>query len=207
MLWLHGNIVAQLITPPEYAYEKREYVGCPLPGTRALIMDDNGVEVPTGTEGEIWLKGPNVVRGYWDNPEATEKAFVGGFWRSGDIGRADEDGFIRVLDRAKDMINRGGHKIYSAELENVLTDHPAVIEAAALAKPCPVLGERVHATVVVREEVGAAELKAWCRDRLSDYKVPETLDVSTEPLPRNPNGKVDKRALREPLMKRWEAER
>lgn len=190
------SIVAQLITPPEFAYEKRESVGCPLPGTETLIMDENGVEVPAGSEGEIWLKGPNVVRGYWNNPDATAQAFVGGFWRSGDIGRVDGDGFVRVLDRAKDMINRGGHKIYSAELENVLTDHPAVVEAAAIARPCPVLGERVHAAVVVRAMAGEDELKAWCRERLSDYKVPETMDISTEPLPRNANGKVDKKALR-----------
>ncbi|MFP1630536.1 class I adenylate-forming enzyme family protein [Zhengella sp. ZM62] len=190
------SIVAQLITPPEFAYEKREYVGCPLPGTEALVMDENGVELPPGVEGEIWLKGPNVVRGYWNNPEATAQSFVGGFWRSGDIGMADHDGFIRVLDRAKDMINRGGHKIYSAELENVLTDHPAVVEAAALARPCPVLGERVHAAVVARADVTVGELQDWCRERLSDYKVPETLDISTDPLPRNANGKVDKKALR-----------
>lgn len=193
------SIVAQLITPREYAYEKREYVGCPLPGTDVRIMDETGCEVPPGTEGEIWLRGPNVVSGYWNNPEATRSGFTAGYWRSGDIGRADSDGFVRVLDRAKDMINRGGLKIYSAELENVLTDHPAVVEAAALPRPCPVLGERVHAAVVIRSEVGEEELKAWCGARLSDYKIPESFDLSTEPLPRNANGKVDKKVLRAPL--------
>lgn len=191
------TIVAQLMTPPDFAYEKREYVGCPLPGTQAVIMDPFGCEVPAGTEGELWLRGPNVVLGYWNDPEATARAFVGGFWRSGDIGCADADGFVRVLDRAKDMINRGGLKIYSAELENVLTDHPAVIEAAAVAKHCPVLGERVHAVVVVKSEVEDEALKAWCRERLSDYKVPESLDISTQPLPRVPNGKIDKKLLRD----------
>ena len=192
-------IVAQLITPPAFAYEKREAVGAMLPGTRALIMDETGRELPPGEQGEIWLSGPNVVPGYWNDPEATAKGFAGGYWRSGDIGMADADGYIRVLDRAKDMINRGGLKIYSAELENVLTDHPAVVEAAAVARPCPVLGQRVHVVVTVRAPVVAADLQAWCRERLSDYKVPETLDISAEPLPRNANGKVDKKILRDAL--------
>ncbi|WP_323039170.1 class I adenylate-forming enzyme family protein [Gemmobacter sp.] len=196
------SVVAQLITPPEFAFEKREYVGCALPGTDVRIMDDQGHEVPAGVEGEIWLAGPNVVPGYWNNPEATAKGFVGGYWRSGDVGVADADGFVRVLDRAKDMINRGGFKIYSAELENVLTDHPAVIEAAAVARPCPVLGERVHARVTVREGVAPEVLRDWCRDRLSDYKVPETLDISADPLPRNANGKVDKKLIRDGLAPR-----
>ena len=199
------SIVAQLITPPEHAYDKRDFVGCPLPGTETRIMDENGHEVPAGTEGEIWLKGPNVVSGYWNEPEKTAHAFVAGFWRSGDIGMMDEDGFVKVLDRAKDMINRGGHKIYSAELESALTDHPAVIEAAAIAKPCPVLGERVHAVVVVRATVAVEELQAWCRERLSDYKIPETLDLSRDPLPRIANGKIDKKTMRADLLDAIEA--
>ena len=95
------------------------------------------------------------------------------------------------------MINRGGLKIYSAEVESVLASHPDVIESAIIAKPCPVLGERVHAVVVTRIAVGGEVLRAWCAERLSDYKVPETMDVRTEPLPRNANGKVMKRQLRE----------
>ena len=193
------SIVAQLMTPPERAIDKRTTVGAPLPGTRALIMDDNGVEQPAGTPGEIWLSGPNLTLGYWNDPQATAASFPGGFWRSGDIGVKDEDGFVSVLDRAKDMINRGGLKIYSAELENVLTDHPAVVEAAAVPKPCPVLGERVHAVLTVRAAVSEDEIRAWCKARLSDYKTPETLDISDQPLPRNANGKVDKKALRDRL--------
>lgn len=193
-------IVAQLMTPPEHAFTKRETVGCALPGTRALIMDDSGVEQPLGVAGEIWLSGPNVTLGYWNNPEATATAFAGGFWRSGDIGSKDAEGFVTVLDRAKDMINRGGLKIYSAELENVLTDHPAVIEAAAVPKACPVLGERVHAVLTVRAPVTEAEIKAWCLARLSDYKVPETFDISDQPLLRNANGKIDKKGMRELLV-------
>jgi acyl-CoA synthetase (AMP-forming)/AMP-acid ligase II len=98
------------------------------------------------------------------------------------------------------MINRGGLKIYSAEVESVLSGHPDVVESAIIAKPCPVLGERVHAVVVTRSIVGAEALRAWCAERLSDYKVPETMDVRTDPLPRNANGKVMKRQLREAFM-------
>lgn len=193
-------ILAQLMTPPERAIDKRETVGCALPGTQALIMDELGIEQPVGVPGEIWLSGPNVTLGYWNNPEATAAAFPGGFWRSGDIGTRDEEGFVTVLDRAKDMINRGGLKIYSAELENVLTDHPAVVEAAAVPRPCPVLGERVHAVLTTRAPVTEAEIKAWCKARLSDYKVPETLEISDQPLPRNANGKIDKKVLRDRLV-------
>lgn len=193
------TVVAPLITPPDHAIARRDYVGCALPGTVVRIMDDAGQEVPPGTEGEIWLAGPTIVPGYWNNADATAKSFVGGFWRSGDVGMADAEGFVRVLDRAKDMINRGGFKIYSAELENVLADHPLVVEAAAVARPCPVLGERVHARVSARGEVSAEALIHWCQERLSDYKVPETLDISADPLPLNANGKVDKGAIRAAL--------
>ncbi len=106
---------------------------------------------------------------------------------------------MRVFDRQKDMINRGGLKIFSAEVESVLAGHPDVVESAIIAKPCPVLGERVHAVVVTRGDVGAEVLRVWCAERLSDYKVPETMLVTSNPLPRNANGKVLKRQLREML--------
>ena len=105
-----------------------------------------------------------------------------------------------MFDRQKDMINRGGLKIYSAEVESVLSGHPDVVESAIIARPCPVLGERVHAVVVTRNAVNGEVLRAWCAERLSDYKVPETMDVRTDPLPRNANGKVMKRQLREAFM-------
>ena len=107
-----------------------------------------------------------------------------------------------MFDRQKDMINRGGLKIYSAEVESVLAGHPDVVESAIIAKPCPVLGERVHAVIVTRDGVSAEALRAWCAERLSDYKVPETIDLTAEPLPRNANGKVMKRQLREAWMAR-----
>jgi acyl-CoA synthetase (AMP-forming)/AMP-acid ligase II len=112
----------------------------------------------------------------------------------------DERGYLRVIDRIKDVINRGGFKIYASEVENVLLEHPAVVEVAVVAKPCPVLGERVHAFVVLRHAVDEAELQRHCADLLSDYKVPETFRRLEGALPRNANGKVLKRSLREVLL-------
>jgi acyl-CoA synthetase (AMP-forming)/AMP-acid ligase II len=137
-----------------------------------------------------------VIRGYWNNPQATTENFIAGYWRSGDLGSIDADDFVRVLDRKKDMINRGGMKIFSAEVESVLAGHPDVLESAVIAEPCPVLGERVRAVVVSRRhDIEAHELRKWCAERLSDYKVPETITFSDTPLPRNANGKVMKRQL------------
>src|SRR4051812_40026679 len=175
-------------------------VGLPCPGARIIVVDADGHELPRGDIGEIWIHGGSVIKGYWNNPEATAENFTGGFWHSGDLGSIDAQNFVRVFDRQKDMINRGGLKIYSAEVESVLAGHPAVVESAIVAKPCPVLGERVHAVVVTRGgAVSEVALRAWCAERLSDYKVPEPIVLTADPLPRNANGKVMKRQLREPL--------
>lgn len=194
------TVVAQLMTPPAEALRKREFVGCPPPGTECLVVGPDGCEVEDGNPGELWLRGPNVVKGYWRNPEATRQSFEGGFWKSGDIGSKDADGFFRVLDRAKDMINRGGLKVFSAEVESILTDHDAVVEAAVVAKPCEVLGERVHAVIVSRSDLSEEALISLCSTRLSDYKVPESFTIRATPLPRNPNGKIDKKMLREQIL-------
>jgi long-chain acyl-CoA synthetase len=185
------------IMPGELTAKHIDSVGLPCPGAQIIVVDAGGHELPRGEIGEIWIHGGSVIKGYWNNPKATAESFTAGFWHSGDLGSIDAANFVRVFDRQKDMINRGGLKIYSAEVEQVLSGHPAVLESAIIAKPCPVLGERVHAVVVVRGEVGVADLRAWCAERLSDYKVPETIDLSSEPLPRNANGKVLKRQLRE----------
>jgi long-chain acyl-CoA synthetase len=187
--------------PPSFTTTHSGKVGLPIPGAKVAIMDDNGSELPAGNVGEIWIGGASVVRGYWNNSAATQKEFTGGFWHSGDLGCLDADGFVSVLDRKKDMLNRGGHKIYTAEVEAVLAGHIDVVESAVIGRPCPVLGERVHAYVVTRS--GATEpesLRLYLAERLSDYKVPETMHLSTEPLPRNSNGKVMKRQLRERLL-------
>jgi acyl-CoA synthetase (AMP-forming)/AMP-acid ligase II len=186
--------------PGELTASHIDSVGLPCPGAQIIVIGADGHEVPRGEIGEIWIHGGSVIKGYWNNPTATAESFTGGFWHSGDLGSVDAQNFVRVFDRQKDMINRGGLKIYSAEVESVLSGHPDVLESAIIAKPCPVLGERVHAVVVTRSIVGAEALRAWCAERLSDYKVPETMDVRTDPLPRNANGKVMKRQLREAFM-------
>jgi long-chain acyl-CoA synthetase len=186
------------IMPGELTANHIDSVGLPCPGAHIVVMDAGGRELPRGEIGEIWIRSGSVIRGYWNNPAATAESFTGGFWHSGDLGSIDEQNFVRVLDRQKDMINRGGLKIYSAEVESVLAGHPDVVESAIIARPCPVLGERVHAVIVVRHgDVSDSALRAWCAERLSDYKVPETMALTAEPLPRNANGKVMKKQLRE----------
>jgi len=189
------------IMPARYTAALGDSVGQIAACAEVAIMDEHGREVAPGESGELWIKGPMVVRGYWDNPQASAAALTAGYWRSGDIGAIDADGFVRVFDRKKDMINRAGFKIYTAEVEAVLAEHAEVAESAVIAKPCPVLGERVHAVVVTRSAaLSADELRQFCAQRLSDYKVPETYTLRAEPLPRNANGKVLKRDLRDALI-------
>ncbi len=185
------------IMPGELTASHIDSVGLPCPGARIIAMGADGRELPPGEIGELWIQSASVIKGYWNNAKATAESFTAGFWHSGDLGSVDPEGFVRVFDRQKDMINRGGLKIYSAEVESVLAGHPAVVESAIIAKPCPVLGERVHAIVVTRAQIGSDDLRSWCAERLSDYKVPETMAITSEPLPRNANGKVLKRQLRE----------
>ena len=172
-------------------------VGRALPYARIIVVDDNGQQVPPGEQGEIWIAGPMTIPSYWNNADATAASFTGGYWRSGDIGVMDAEGYISVLDRKKDMINRGGFKIYSVEVENMLMAHDAVTEAGVVGRPCEVLGERVIAFVVTRDAVEADALRAFCAANLSDYKVPDQVHIVEGPLPRNPNGKLLKTALRD----------
>ena len=190
------------ITPPESPM--LDAVGVALPCADVLIVNDKGCEVLPGESGEVWIGGPMVVPGYWNNPQATAASFCGGYWKSGDIGTLDAAGFLRIHDRKKDMINRGGYKVFSVEVENCLMAHPGVLEAAAVGLACPVLGERVHAFVHLGADASpdpalAAQLRDWCRRDLADYKVPETITFAPLPLPRNANGKLLKRELRERL--------
>jgi acyl-CoA synthetase (AMP-forming)/AMP-acid ligase II len=187
------------IMPGELTARHVDSVGLACPGATIIAVDAAGRELPRGEIGELWIHGASVIKGYWNNPKATAESFTGGYWHSGDLGSVDAGGFVRVFDRQKDMINRGGLKIYSAEVESVLAGHASVVESAIIARPCPVLGERVHAVIVTRDGVSPEALKAWCAERLSDYKVPETMVLSRDPLPRNANGKVLKRQLREAL--------
>jgi O-succinylbenzoic acid--CoA ligase len=184
------------IMPPGLQAANLDSVGVVVPCGAVRVMDDAGREVPPGETGEIWIAGPMVVPGYWDNPEATAREFERGYWKSGDLGSIDARGFVRIFDRKKDMINRGGYKVYSAEVESVLSLHPAVVESALLAVPDPVLGEKTRAIVVARPGCDADVLRAHCSRHLADYKVPDFFAFRSEPLPRNANGKVLKRALR-----------
>lgn len=186
--------------PPRFAASRSDCVGLVLHCDEIAVMDPDGREVAPGAAGEIWMKGPNIIPGYWDNAAANAVNFVGGFWKSGDIGSQDADGFVRVFDRVKDMVIRGGYKIFSIEVENQLSFHPNIMESAIVGRHCPVLGERVHAVVVPKDaEPGAAladDIRAFARARLSDYKVPEVIHFRAAALPRNANGKIIKTELR-----------
>ncbi|WP_235891494.1 class I adenylate-forming enzyme family protein [Thalassobius litoralis] len=183
--------------PVSETAQRRLSVGLPVPGAEICVMDNDGRELPAGETGELWIRGAMTVPGYWNNPEATEREFVAGFWKSGDMGMIDQQGFVHVQDRKKDMVNRGGHKIFSSEVESVLTAYPGVFEAAVVAKPCPILGERVHAVLsVAAGGIDEEGLNQHCAERLSDYKCPESFTLQETPLPRNANGKIMKREIR-----------
>lgn len=176
-------------------------VGVPVPTAEILVVDEAAREVAVGTSGDIWIRGGHVVAGYWRNDEATEASFCAGFWKSGDVGRVTADGYLQLLDRKKDLINRGGYKVYSAEVEGVLMRHPAVAEAAMIAVPDPVLGEKSHAIVYLKNgSMDTSELKGFCAGLLSDYKVPDFVTFVGEPLPRNAAGKILKRQLSRELV-------
>jgi long-chain acyl-CoA synthetase len=184
--------------PAGLTRDHADSVGVALPAAEIRVMDDDGRELPAGETGELWIGGPMVVRGYWANPEATAASFSAGYWHSGDLGSVDADGFVRIVDRKKDMLNRGGFKVYSVKVENVLMGWPGVVEAAVVGVPCPVLGERVQAVLYAAgETIDEAALRRHCAERLADYEVPERFVLSDVPLPRNANGKVMKRLLRE----------
>ena len=184
-------------TPYEDALRKIEAVGKCLPTVQAKVVDVAGNEMPTGQTGEIALKGAKVFRGYWKKPEATCETIVDGWVHTGDIGKIDEEGFIYILDRKKDMISRGGEKIYSLEVENVICDNRKVLEAAVVGVPDAVMGEVVKACIALKkeEDATAEEIRKHCAERLADYKVPKFVEFM-DALPRNPAGKVNKPELR-----------
>ncbi len=183
--------------PYDDALRKIKTVGQCLPTMQAKIVDDEGNEMPTGAVGEILLAGAKTFRGYWKRPEATRQTIVDGWVHTGDIGKIDEEGFIYILDRKKDMINRGGEKIYSLEVENVICDNPKVLEVAVVGVPDPVMGEVVKACVALKpgESSTEEEMKQFCAKHLADYKVPKFVEFMGS-LPRNPAGKVSKPELR-----------
>jgi long-chain acyl-CoA synthetase len=167
--------------------------------------DDPGDELPRGPDvlGELWVRGPNVIRGYWNKPEATAKAFTKSGWlRTGDIAKIDEEGFIYIVDRAKDMIIRGGENVYSVIVEAAIFEHPDVQDCAVVGVPHPTLGEEVAAVVVLRpgRVIEVEEISRHVAARLAKFEVPTKVFFRSDPLPRNPQGKLLKRELRDSLV-------
>lgn len=189
-----------IIRPPALTPAHPDSIGLPVACADVIVMQEDGTEAPVGEPGELWIKGPMVCIGYWRNPQATTDGFVDGYWKSGDIASRDAAGLVTLHDRMKDLVNRGGYKIYSAEVEHVLAQHAAVGEVAVIPKPDNVLGERVHAVVHLCAAAEIEELRAFCAARLADYKVPEGFTILAHPLPRNSNGKILKRTLRDQLF-------
>jgi long-chain acyl-CoA synthetase len=182
-------------------YENRpDSCGPAVPVTDLKIMTVEAPyrELPIGEVGELWCKGPQVVRGYWNKPEATAQTFIDGWVRTGDLARLDAEGFCFIIDRAKDMLIRGGENIYCIEVENCLYDHPAVMDAALVGIPHKTLGEEPAAVVTLKPgaEASEAELRAFVADRLAAFKVPVKVVFWHETLPRNANGKIMKNELK-----------
>ena len=172
--------------------------GYAMPIGDMRIVGANGEDLAVGESGELWVRGPNVVKGYWNNPEATEQTFGGGWLRTGDIAKLDAEGFCYIVDRAKDMLIRGGENIYCVEVENALAAHPAVVDAAVVGRPHRELGEEPVAVVTVK--AGSAlteqELRDFALQRIAAFKTPVKIILQAEMLPRNANGKIMKRELR-----------
>jgi long-chain acyl-CoA synthetase len=168
--------------------------------------DEPSEDLPRGPEvlGELWIKGPNVVRGYWNKPEATAQAFTKGWLHTGDIARIDDDGFVYIVDRAKDMIIRGGENVYSVIVESAIFEHPDVADCAVVGVPHPTLGEEVAAVIVLRpgRVIEAEEISRHVAARLARFEVPTKIFFRSSELPRNPQGKVLKRELRESVLER-----
>lgn len=184
-------------TPFEDTLRKIDAVGKLVPFMDARIVGDAGGELPVNGIGEILLRGPKIFKGYWKNPEATDEAIVDGWLHTGDIGKVDDEGFVYILDRKKDMINRGGEKIYCLEVENVLCENAKILEASVVGVPDSVMNEVVKACIALKPGQSATEeeMRQFCASRLADYKVPKYVEFM-EALPRNPAGKVVKKELR-----------
>jgi long-chain acyl-CoA synthetase len=173
--------------------------GPPAPIGDLKIMSLDGMqELPIGEVGELWAKGPQVVKGYWGKPEATAETFVDGWVRTGDLAKLDEEGFCYIIDRAKDMLIRGGENIYCVEVENALYEHPAVIDAALIGLPHRTLGEEPAAVVHLKpgSDASEGELRTFVAERLAAFKVPVKIAFMDQTLPRNPQGKILKNELK-----------
>jgi long-chain acyl-CoA synthetase len=178
--------------------------GRAVPVLEVQIFDENMNQLPVGEVGEICFRGPNLIRGYWNKPEATESTIVNGWLRSGDIGRLDEEGFVYVEDRAKDMVLRGGENIYCAEVEAVIYEYEDVHEVAVFGMPHDRLGEEVACAVLAKKgrEIDVDALRGYLSSKMASFKVPTYIEVVSEALPRNASGKILKRDIRDALIER-----
>lgn len=203
----YGLTECFLVTYNHYLQYRPGSIGAPFVGLEMRVVDEDDREVAPGELGEVVIAGPNVMPGYWQQPEATAAAIRQGWFHTGDIGRRDEDGYFYIVDRVKDMVNVGGQKVYPSEVENVLYTHPAVREAAVYAISHPVMGEQVRAAVVlaqpgapdtgsVTDAVTGEAIISFCRRHLAEYKTPSVVELVAE-LPKSPTGKILKRILRE----------
>ncbi|MEN6301659.1 MAG: AMP-binding protein [Armatimonadia bacterium] len=185
------------VLPSDQALLRPESIGRLVPGLQARIVDEEGSALAPGLVGELLIKGPSIVKGYYNRPEATAEAIVDGWLHTGDTAFIDPEGFIFLQGRKKEMLIVAGENVYPVEVENVLTRHPSVAEAAVIGEPHPIFGEVVKAVVVLRagEEPNPRDLKRYCAEQLASYKVPQTFEFR-DALPRNPSGKVVKRALK-----------
>ena len=175
---------------------KLQSCGRPLPLIEFRILDGDGNDVPVGDPGELYIRQPSITKGYWQQPDVSAQVIADGWYRSGDIARRDAEGLYYIVDRAKDMIVSGGENIYSAEVENVLSTHPAVAAVAVIGVPDPRWGEAVKAIVIAKDNsIEDGVLIAWCRERLAAYKVPKSVDFVSE-FPLVPSGKISKKDLR-----------
>lgn len=178
-------------------------VGCPMPGQEVMVCDKDGKEMPTGQRGEIWIRGPNTISGYYKAPELTEKNFSSsGFWKSGDMGYMDEAGYVYLVDRKQDMIITGGYNVYAIEVENCLNSHPAIQNSAVVGIPHDIWGEEVCAMVMLVQgsTTTPEELTDHCKQHLARYKAPKKIQI-TDQLPLSPAGKVLRREIRRLLKK------
>jgi long-chain acyl-CoA synthetase len=174
-------------------------IGTPIEGVEMKVVDDDGNDVPAGEIGEIVIKGHNIMKGYWDRPDATEESIKDGWFHSGDMAKIDEDGYFFIVDRKKELIIRGGYNVYPREIEEVLYEHPAVQEAAVVGVEDEKMGEEVGAAVALKkgEDVSADELKAYVKEQVANYKYPRKIWFVDE-LPKGPTGKILKREIEVP---------
>lgn len=188
----------------ETTLKRLHSIGRPFPGEEIIICDDFGRQLAPGEKGELWIRGANTVQGYYKDPDNTRDNFTdSGFWKSGDIGYIDEDGYVYLIDRKKDLIISGGYNVYATEVENCLNSHPAVQNSAVVGMPHEEWGESVNAVVVLQSNKSATpeELIAYCKERLARYKAPKQLRIAEE-LPLSPAGKVLRRKVRQQLSEK-----